>query len=71
MTVATSRLDFIHASPPRIEVGELAPILEKFHSTIAGWTTAPPPAAVKPEPPVEKALNEEAGSIDELEPPGV
>ena len=38
MTVATSRLDFIHKSPPRIAREELAVILEKCHSMIAGWS---------------------------------
>lgn len=37
MTVATSRLDFVHKNPPRIEPAELAPILEKCHSLLAGW----------------------------------
>ncbi|WP_122519704.1 type II toxin-antitoxin system PemK/MazF family toxin [Pannonibacter phragmitetus] len=37
MTVATSRLDFIHAKPPRLETAELAPILELMHSLLAGW----------------------------------
>lgn len=37
MTVATSRLDFIHKSPPRIGREELAVILHKCHSMIAGW----------------------------------
>lgn len=37
MTVATSRLDFIHKRPPRIDQAELAPILEKAHSLLAGW----------------------------------
>jgi len=41
MTVATSRLDFVHKNPPRIEPGELAPILEKCHSLLAGWTKPP------------------------------
>lgn len=44
MTVATSRLDFIDKRPPRIEHAELAVILEKFHSTIAGWVAPTPPA---------------------------
>lgn len=39
MTVATSRLDFVHKSPPRIQPEELAPILEKAHSLLAGWAT--------------------------------
>lgn len=37
MTVATSRLDFVHRSPPRLDPSELAPILEKAHSVLAGW----------------------------------
>jgi mRNA interferase MazF len=36
MTVATSRLDFVQKRPPRIEPAELAPILEKCHSLLAG-----------------------------------
>lgn len=39
MTVATSRLDFVHKSPPRITRDELEPILDKCHSLIAGWRT--------------------------------
>jgi mRNA interferase MazF len=37
MTVATSRLDFVHKTPPRLDRDELAPILEKAHSLLAGW----------------------------------
>jgi mRNA interferase MazF len=37
MTVATSRLDFIDKSPPRIEQNELGPIVDKCHSLLAGW----------------------------------
>lgn len=41
ITVATSRLDYVHKNPPRIDPAELGPILEKCHSLIAGWV--PPP----------------------------
>jgi mRNA interferase MazF len=37
MTVATSRLDYVHRKPPRVEAGELAVILVKCHSLLAGW----------------------------------
>lgn len=37
MTVATSRLDYVSKTPPRINPLELAPILEKCHVAIAGW----------------------------------
>lgn len=46
MTVATSRLDFVHKNPPRIGKEELAPILERCHSLIAGWN--PPLATTVP-----------------------
>ncbi len=44
MTVATSRLDFVSKNPPRIDPDELAPILNKCHSLIAGWISLPAPA---------------------------
>lgn len=72
MTVATSRLDFINASPPRIEVAELAIILEKFHSTVAGWTAAISAAqAVEPGLPVDTVSAENVVSRDEVEPPAI
>lgn len=37
MTVATSRLDFVHRNPPRLDPQELASILAKAHSSLAGW----------------------------------
>lgn len=47
MTVATSRLDFVHRNPPRVEKEELSVILDKLHSTIAGWTPATTTVAVE------------------------
>lgn len=37
MTVATSRLDYVHRNPPKIDGDELDVILARFHSLIAGW----------------------------------
>jgi len=42
MTVATSRLDFVDKSPPRIDPIEPGPILEKAHSLLAGWHPSQP-----------------------------
>jgi len=41
MTVATSRLDNVSNTPPRVKGDELTTILQKAHSIIAGWTPAP------------------------------
>lgn len=41
MTVATSRLDNVSNTPPRVKGDELTAILQKAHSIIAGWTPAP------------------------------
>ncbi|MGO7987204.1 type II toxin-antitoxin system PemK/MazF family toxin [Rhizobium leguminosarum] len=40
-TVATSRLDNVSNTPPRVKGDELTAILQKAHSIIAGWTPAP------------------------------
>jgi mRNA interferase MazF len=41
MTVATSRLDNVSNTPPRLKGNELTAVLQKAHSIIAGWTPAP------------------------------
>ncbi len=41
MTIATSRLDNVSTTPPRVRGEELTAILQKAHSVIAGWTPAP------------------------------
>jgi mRNA interferase MazF len=38
MTIATSRLDSVSTTPPRVKGEELTTILQKAHSIIAGWT---------------------------------
>ncbi len=43
MTVATCRLDFVDKNPPRIDRDELTHILNKCHSSIAGWIEMPAP----------------------------
>lgn len=41
MTIATSRLDNVSTTPPRVKGDELTAILQKAHSIIAGWTPVP------------------------------
>ncbi|WP_161596946.1 type II toxin-antitoxin system PemK/MazF family toxin [Rhizobium glycinendophyticum] len=40
-TIATSRLDNVSTTPPRVKGDELTAILRKAHATIAGWVSAP------------------------------
>ncbi len=59
MTVATSRLDNVSSTPPRVKGNELTTILQKAHTVIAGYTPPTPTVTVTE---VEKTTIVQTGS---------